>query len=127
MITKISHVTLYTDDQEKAMRFYVDKLGFKVHTDAVFGEERWLTLSPAEQSDFELVIFRASDPESKALIGKQAVHCPFLVLSTNDCQGDFERLKAAGVAFVKEPTKEMWGTEALFTDIHGNLIDMVQS
>ena len=105
----------------------LEKFGFKVHTDMPFGEERWLTLSPAKQDDFELVIFNAVQPEAKALIGKQAALAPFLVLSTDDCQGDYERLKAAGVNFIKEPTKEMWGTEALFTDPNGNIIDMVEA
>ncbi len=127
MITRLSHITLYTDDQDKTMKFYVDKLGFKVHTDSVWGEERWLTLSPAGQDYFELVVMKATDPASKAFIGKQvAPNMPFMVLTTDDCKGDYERLKAAGVQFIKEPTKEMWGTEALFMDPNGNLIDIVQ-
>lgn len=128
MINKISHITLYTNDQDETMKFYVEKLGFKVHTDMPFGEERWLTLTPAQQDNFELVIFNAVAPDAQAFVGKQAPHnVPFLVLSTDNCKGDYERLKAAGVEFIKEPTQEMWGTEALFKDPLGNVIDMVQA
>ncbi len=49
------------------------------------------------------------------------------MLSTDDCRGDFERLKADAVGFLKELTKEIWGTEALFTDPHGNVIDKVEA
>lgn len=128
MITKLAHVFLYTDDQEKIKQFYVEKLGLKVHTDVMFGEERWLTLCTEGDADFELTIIKAVDPSAQAFIGKQAAHnVPFLVFATDDCQGDFERLKAAGVQFVKEPTKESWGTDALLLDPVGNLIDIVQS
>lgn len=126
MITKISHLTLYTDDLEKAKNFYVDKIGFKVHTDTHFGEDRWLTLCPALQTDFELILLKASDPEAQALVGKQASKDPFFCLETDDCQGDYEMLKAKGVTFVQEPKQEGWGTTALFKDLHGNLIYMVQ-
>jgi catechol 2,3-dioxygenase-like lactoylglutathione lyase family enzyme len=126
MITRVTHVTLYTDDQKALMEFYVDKLGFKVHTDVPYGDMRWLTLNPVQDPEFELVLFQATKPESKAMIGKQTPEGPFLVLRTDDCQKDFERLKAAGVTFIKEPTKEFWGIEALCTDPHGNVIDLLE-
>ncbi len=79
MINKISHITLYTNDQDETMKFYVEKLGFKVHTDMPFGEERWLTLTPAQQDNFELVIFNAVAPDAQAFVGKQApAQCSFL-------------------------------------------------
>ncbi len=126
MIKKIAHITLYTDDQDAMEEFYVDKLGFKVHTDAPYGDIRWLTLHAPEQPDVELVIFKATKPESQAQIGKQSPEGPFLVVMTDDCKGEFERLKAAGVNFIKEPTQEFWGLEALCTDPHGNIIDILQ-
>jgi catechol 2,3-dioxygenase-like lactoylglutathione lyase family enzyme len=137
MITKVTHVILYTDNQEAAMEFYVNKFGFKVHTDLPYGNTRWLTLSPVQEPDFELILFQATKPESQAMIGKQAPEGPFLVLRTDDCQKDFERLKAAGVAFTREPTKVFWGAgwadspytpciEAVCTDPHGNLIHLLQ-
>ncbi len=127
MINKIAHVTLYTDNQEAMKEFYVDKLGFKVHTDALYdGDKRWLTFHAPGQPDVELVIFKATKPESQAQIGKQSPEGPFLVVTTDDCKGEFERLKAAGVTFTKEPTQEFWGLEALCTDPHGNVIDILQ-
>ncbi len=127
MINKITHVTLYTDNQDAMKEFYVDKLGLKVHTDSMYGDDiRWLTLHAPDQADVELVIFKATKPESQAQIGKQSPEGPFLVLTTDDCKGEFERLKAAGVTFTKEPTQEFWGLEALCTDPHGNIIDILQ-
>lgn len=126
MIHKISHITLYTDDQDAVKEFYVDKLGFQVHTDVLYGDMRWLTLNPVSDPDFELVVLKATKPESKALIGKQSPEAPFLVVTTDDCKAEFERLKAAGVTFIKEPTQEQWGLESLCTDPHGNVIDIIQ-
>ena len=126
MLQKVSHVTLYTDDQEETMKFYVDKVGMKVHTDTNYEGMRWLTLCPEGQKDFELVIMKAQKPESKTVIGNQSPEAPFLVFATDDCKGDYERLKAQGITFVQEPTQKPWGMEAIFVDPHGNLIDIFQ-
>lgn len=126
MISKVSHVTLYTDDQEETMKFYVDKVGLKVHTDADFEGMRWLTLSTKDAPDFELVVMKAESPETKALVGKQSPESPLFVFASTDCQADYEMLKSKGVKFIKEPTKEFWGTEALFLDPMGNIIDIVE-
>lgn len=127
MITKLSHVTVYVDDQEKAIEFYRDKLGLNVHTDADFSGMRWLTLSPLNQPDFEIVIFKATTPESEALVGKQAAEGPLFVFVTNDCRGDFVALNSKGVSFVEEPVEKPWGIEALFHDPFGNLLMLNQS
>ncbi len=127
MLNKISHITLYTNDQEASKEFYVDKLGFKIHTDAHYGEMRWLTLHLAGDPDVELVLLKPTKPESEAMVGKQSPEAPFLVISSDDCRGDFEHLKAAGVTFIKEPTQEQWGLEALCIDPHGNIIDIIQT
>ena len=126
MIKKATHVTLFTNDQDAAMKFYVDTLGLKVHTDVQYGDMRWLTLCPKDQEDFEIVIMKATKPESQAVVGKQSPEGPFLVFETEDCQGDFERLKAAGVTFTQEPTQKQWGLEALLADPDGNIIDLIQ-
>lgn len=126
MITKITHLTLFVADQDKSLAFY-QKIGFIVHTDALFGDMRWLTLCLPGQKDFELVLILAVDPAEKALIGKQGASKPLFNLETDDCQRDYEQLKQAGVQFFAEPTNEPWGISAAFKDIDGNHLYMCQS
>lgn len=126
MIDKITHVTLYVTDQDEALKFYRDTLGMKVHTDAPMETMRWLTMTPAKQADFELVLMAATKPETKALVGKQAPESPFMCVSSNDCERDIRDLKAKGVRIIQEPQKEPWGTAAMFLDLYGNMIYMVQ-
>jgi hypothetical protein len=71
-------------------------------------------------------LIKAIEPEAQALIGKQASKEPLFSLQTDNCQGDFEVLRAQGVMFIQEPKKEDWRTAALFQDSHGNLLYMVQ-
>lgn len=127
MINNISHAVLLVKDQDEALSFYKDKVGFKLHTDMPFDSMRWLTVQPATQTDFELVLMKAENPDAQALVGKQGAGVPFLCLSSNDCKADFETLQKRGVQFIQEPRVKPWGVEALFLDLYGNLICMVQS
>lgn len=126
MINKITHVTLYVNDQDEALKFYTDKLGMKVHTDAPMDNMRWLTLSPARQADFELVLMQAAMPEAQALVGKQSPQAPLLCIQSDDCARDIEELSSKGVKIVQECKQEQWGTSAMFLDLYGNMIYMVQ-
>jgi len=130
MITKMNHVTIYVLNQETAHDFYVNKLGFKVHTDAPMGPgKRWLTVTPPEQPDLEIALM-AIDEEMMAggkkelaqqvrdLVSKGAFG--FGVFECNDLNATYEELSAKGVEFTKPPTKEFYGYEALFKDDSGN-------
>lgn len=125
MFTKITHITVFVVDQEKALAFYT-KLGFSVHTDAQFGPMRWLTLCLPEQKDVELALLEAETEAEKALVGKQADQKPFITLETDNCQADYERLSNDGVTFLAKPTEEPWGTSAALKDPYGNLIYICQ-
>ncbi len=122
MITKMTHITLYVKDEEEALAFYRDKVGMKVHTDVDFSGMRWLTLNVPDQPDFELVLFKATKPESQALVGKQAPEGPLFVFATDDIKGEFERLRGLGITFIEEPVEKPWGKEAMFHDLYGNVI-----
>jgi len=87
---------------------------------------RWLTLHPIDQPDFEIVLMLPSNQQEKALIGKQNANKPLCVFQTKNCQKTFETLKDRGVEFIEEPKKEPWGTGALFKDIYGNVLYLVQ-
>ena len=128
MITKMSHVSIYVLNQDNALDFYTNKLGFKVVTDVPMGKDtRWLTVSPPEQPDLEIVLFPITVgkmfPEETAgvmidLIKKGTFGCG--VFECNDIYATYEELKAKGVEFMKAPKEEFYGTEALFKDDSGN-------
>lgn len=126
MITRITHITLFVSNQEEALKFYVDKLGFEIHTDAKFGDFRWLTINAKNQKDFELVLFPATKPEEKALVGKQAASNPILSLETQDCQKTYLELKQNGVKFLQEPKEKPWGIDSQFQDLYGNIFNLTQ-
>lgn len=126
MITKVTHLTFFVHNQDEALQFYTQKLGFKLHTDAQFGPMRWLTVHPAGQPDFEIALILAETPEEKALVGKQAASKPLISLETTDCAADYEALKANGVVFVDEPTTQPWGVSVMCKDLYGNMIYMCQ-
>src|SRR5688500_3981855 len=128
MITKMSHVSIYVLNQDSALDFYTNKLGFKVVTDVPMGKDtRWLTVSPPEQPEIEIVLFpitigkmfpkETADTMSE-LIKKGTFGCG--VFECNDIYATYEELKAKGVEFMKAPKEEFYGTEALFKDDSGN-------
>jgi catechol 2,3-dioxygenase-like lactoylglutathione lyase family enzyme len=133
MITKLSHTTILVLDQNKAYDVYVNKLGFKVHTDMKMdGGMRWLTVSPPNQPDMEIVLAEPNppmfDPEQgklvRALLEKNSLGAG--VLETDNCQKTYETLKAKGIEFLKPPTKEFYGTEAILRDGCGNWFSMTE-
>ncbi|HEY0676890.1 MAG TPA: VOC family protein [Chitinophagaceae bacterium] len=135
MVTKLSHASFYVNDQEKAYDFYVNKLGFKVHTDATMDNGfRWLTVTPPEQPEMEIVLFPATgasnglDEETRAafklLLDKGAMGAG--VLETNDCRATYEELKAKGVQFKSEPKEQFYGVEAILSDGCGNWFSMTE-
>jgi catechol 2,3-dioxygenase-like lactoylglutathione lyase family enzyme len=128
MLTKLSHATIYVLNQDSAYDFYVNKLGFKVHTDAPMGPgARWLTVTPPEQPDLEIILM--STEEGMIFKGEEAKLMKDLVkkgtfgfgaFECNDLMATYEELKTKGVVFKKPPTKEFYGYEALFVDDSGN-------
>jgi len=134
MISKMSHVSVYVLDQDSAYDFYVNKLGFKVHTDVPMGPEaRWLTVTPPEQPELEITLMKVSEgmlftKETAAamrdLVKKGTFG--FGVFECKDIYATYEELKAKGVEFTKEPKKEFYGIEALFKDDSGNWFSLGQ-
>ncbi len=129
MIQRLSHATIYVLDQDSAYDFYVNKLGFTVATDATIeGGFRWLTVSPPGMPGFEIVLMKiAADGEQmteeeaemlRTLVKRGKMGAG--VFSTPDIHATYEEMKAKGVEFTKPPTKEFYGTEALFKDDSGN-------
>lgn len=134
MINKMSHVSIFVLNQDTAYDFYVNKLGFKVNTDAPMGPgARWLTVCPPDQPELEISLMAISEgmmfsKESAAamrdLVKKGTFG--FGVFETKDLLATYEELKAKGVEFTKAPTQEFYGFEALFKDDSGNWFSLGQ-
>lgn len=132
MITKMTVTNIHVLNQDSAYDFYVNKLGFKVVDDIPMGPDtRWLTVSPPEQPDLQLVLFPVTVskmfPKEVAeslieLIKKGIFGCG--VLTCHDIFATYEELKSKGVVFIKPPTTEFYGTEALFKDDSGNYFSL---
>jgi catechol 2,3-dioxygenase-like lactoylglutathione lyase family enzyme len=133
MIRKLGVATVYVLDQERAKRFYTEKLGFEVHTDATMGPFRWLTVRPKGQPDLEIVLMPCA-PVGK-LDAARAAELRRLVeggtfgfgaFRTDDCRATYEELKARGVEFDGPPVERPYGIEATLRDDSGNWFALVQ-
>ena len=128
MITKMNHVSIFVLDQNSAYEFYVNTLGFKVHTDAEMGPGmRWLTVTPPEQPGLEITLMPVQEgmmfKGEKVEMMRELIRSGtfgFGVFECEDLNATYEELKAKGVVFSKPPTKEFYGYEALFADDSGN-------
>ena len=124
---------LYVRDQDEALDFYVGKLGFRVHTDARNGDYRWLTVQHPAQPSFQLGLFVPQPPTVDAATAQLLRECvakgamPPLVLTVDDCQAAYARMRAAGVEFTQEPIARYGNVDASFRDPSGNGWKMLQA
>jgi len=125
---KIKLTSVYVDDQEKALRFYTDVLGFAKKSDFSNGPYRWLTVaSPEDLNGTELQLALNSNPAAKAY--QQAMlqqNQPAVMFFTDDIKGDCERIKARGAVFTMPPTDVTASTIAMVSDTCGNIIQLTQ-
>ena len=125
---KIKLTSVYVDDQDKALRFYTDILGFTKKADFTQGPFRWLTVaSPEEPEGTELQLALNNNPAAKAY--QQALlqqGQPAAMFSTDDVQADYEGAKARGAQFTMPPTDVTASKIAMLNDTCGNLIQLVQ-
>jgi catechol 2,3-dioxygenase-like lactoylglutathione lyase family enzyme len=133
MINAISHSLLWVFDQDEALDFYVGKLGFEIHTDAQLEHMRFLTVNPPGQPDREVMLMLPKPPavdESHVETVRDTVAKGHgggsLIVTTDDCQGDYEKLVAKGVEFTEEPTERFYGIDCAMRDPFGNPVRMTQ-
>lgn len=126
----LAHIALIVRDYDEAVAWFTGKLGFTLIADEYQPEQdkRWVLVAPpgAPPGAASLLLARATTAEQAALIGNQAGGRVFLFLRTDDFPRDHERMRAAGVRFVREPKQAPYGTVAVFEDLYGNLWDLVQ-
>ncbi len=131
MITQVTHVTRYVRDEDATLKFYLEVLGFELHTDTgMQGGGRWLTVNVPGNKHFEVVL---SNPitwlkgEQQAEALRQIGHQAMLVLATSDIEELHAKLEAAGAKINPRGISDMpWGRDMTFHDLEGNEIYVVQ-
>ncbi|MBB5110737.1 VOC family protein [Micromonospora chalcea] len=125
---RINLTSVYVDDQDKALRFYTEVLGFVPKTDVPTGEYRWLTVvSPDAPDGVELLLEPDAHPAAKAF--KEALAAdgiPLTQFAVDDVAAEHDRLRSLGVLFTQEPVDMGPVTTAVFDDTCGNLIQIAQ-
>jgi catechol 2,3-dioxygenase-like lactoylglutathione lyase family enzyme len=134
MIQRMSHAPIFVLDQDSALDFYVNKLGFTLKTDAKMGEDfRWLTVTPPGQPDLEITLLAIApgmlwdqDTADKVRGLVEAGKLGAGAFATADIHKTYEELTAKGVEFLQPPKEEFYGTEAIFKDDSGNWFSLTQ-
>jgi catechol 2,3-dioxygenase-like lactoylglutathione lyase family enzyme len=128
MKQSIVHVALVVRDYDEAIEFYTKKLNFRLVEDTYQPEQdkRWVVVAPPGSEGTSLLLARASKPEQEPFVGNQAGGRVFLFLSSDDFWRDYKRMLSVGIAFVREPKAEPYGTVAVFQDLYGNLWDLLE-
>jgi predicted enzyme related to lactoylglutathione lyase len=136
MNVKIANSQLWVHDQDEALAFYTEKLGWEVRSDVTMpemGDFRWLTVGPAGQPDFSVVLMAVPgqpviEPDTREQILDLAAKgfAGTLFLTTDDCRASYEELKARGVEFSEEPEERPYGIDAGFHDPSGNSFRLTQ-
>jgi catechol 2,3-dioxygenase-like lactoylglutathione lyase family enzyme len=125
---RLQTVSIFVDDQQRAVDFYTGHLGFRVAADVPLGEHRWITVVPADAPDGTQLSLEPKDhpavrPFTDAITGDGI---PYLVLGVDDVQAEYDRLSAAGVAFPQPPTAMGPVIVAVLDDTVGNLLQLAQ-
>lgn len=114
MIRGIKFLGVCVSDQDRAVRFYTERLGFKLKTDAPFeGGQRWIELEiPGAETGLVLLAPKGQEDRIGTFVNSS--------FWTDDLEGTYQELKAKGVEFTTPPTKQFWGSFAMFKDLDGN-------
>ena len=131
MITNVSLTTVYCLDQDATRDFYVDVLGFQLHTDATMDGFRWVTVTHHNQPELEVTLMLPGPPldeEAAAFIERQLKKGQLggLGLRVDDCRKTFAELSGKGVTFLQEPADRPYGIEAVMRDNTGNWLVLVE-
>lgn len=134
MNQRLAHLALVVDDYDDAIRFYTEKLNFVLLEDtALSTTKRWVRVAPPgngparpEAGSCALLLAKADGDEQRSRVGNQTGGRVFLFLHTDDFWRDYHAMTAKNVCFVRGPVEEVYGTVAVFTDLYGNLWDLIE-
>ncbi len=123
-IRKLSHVTVIVRDQEEALNWYTEVLGFEKRDDYIDSTHGycWLTVAPERQEELEIVLHKAQNDREEARIGRNTMWG----FETEDCRNTFQELTERGVIFTSPPEEVPWGIAAGFRDLYGNPFELVE-
>jgi catechol 2,3-dioxygenase-like lactoylglutathione lyase family enzyme len=123
----LAHIAILVNDYDEAIAFYTQKLHFELIEDTVLSEtKRWVLVRPPGSSTCSLLLAKASNDEQKASVGNQSGGRVFLFLQTEDFERDYQNLIENKNRIIREPSKEVYGTVAVFEDLYGNLWDLIE-
>jgi predicted enzyme related to lactoylglutathione lyase len=128
---RLIHVTILVKDHDEALDFYTKKLGFRKVADTTFGPgERWLTVAPKGQKDMEIVLQKPSPAMHGKARAKQMMNQvgrgTTWAFEVDDCRKACERLRKKGVEIVSEPEEMPYGVQAVFADLYGNSLVLIE-
>jgi catechol 2,3-dioxygenase-like lactoylglutathione lyase family enzyme len=127
MNQRIAHVTVVVKDYDEAIRFYTEKLGFQLLEDTpLAGEKRWVIVAPPGTGECSLLLAKAANKEQAASVGNQTGGRVFLFLQTDNFERDYQKMLSKGIQFVRPPEIMEYGTVAVFTDLYGNMWDLIE-
>ena len=127
MKQSIIHITLLVKEYDEAIDFYVNKLKFKVVEDTRLSDlKRWVLVQPPGSSGCCLLLAKAVNEQQDSCVGNQSGGRVFLFLDTDNFVDTYNTMLANGVAFVRDPIVEAYGTVAVFKDLYGNLWDLIE-
>ena len=123
----IGAITLVVNDYDEAIKFYSEKVGFKLIQDTQMSEtKRWVLIAPSTANDCSLVIAKAVDEEQKAIVGNQGGGRVWLFYCTDSFWDSYNFMKKNGVKFLEEPRDEVYGIVVQWQDLYGNKWDLIQ-
>ena len=128
MKQSIAHLALVVRDYDEAIEFYTQKLHFTLTEDTYQPEQdkRWVLVSPPGSPGTSLLLAKASKPEQESFVGNQTGGRVFLFLNTDDFWRDYNDMLSKGIRFVRDPKEESYGIVAVFSDLYGNLWDLIE-
>jgi len=127
MYQRIGHIALVVADYDEAIAYYTEKLDFVLLEDTPLADDkRWVVVSPTGAMECSLLLAKAANPAQAAAIGNQTGGRVSMFLYTDDFWRDYNRFVDREVTFVRPPAEYQYGTVAVFTDLYGNMWDLVQ-
>lgn len=127
MIQKIAHIALVVSDYDEAIDFYTQKLHFNLIEDTKLSDtKRWVLVRPKGSVECSLLLAKATNNEQQVSVGYQTGGRVFLFLYTDNFERDYQNLLDNNIKIIREPVDETWGRVAVFSDLYGNLWDLIE-
>jgi catechol 2,3-dioxygenase-like lactoylglutathione lyase family enzyme len=128
MSIRLGHVSIFVNDLDEAKIFYTDKLGFVVETDQKLPNGyRWISVLPEKDAATGIVFILADNAIGRSAVGKQAPERVLFTIKTEDCDRDYNRFVKNGIVFESSIREMPYGKDAVFADLYGNRIDLVET